>query len=112
MLGLAPDRRGLLPESDVARLNEFGAAIQKRYGANLITQHISNDTVDPALDAILLAPVIALPLVFVASLALASMMMLLIVTGAAVALTIAGDVARRIWRNARQPVVIPRRALG
>ena len=63
-------------------------------------------------DAILLAPVIALPLLFVASLALASMMMLLIVTGAAVALTIAGDVARRIWRHTRQPFVIPRRALG
>ena len=63
-------------------------------------------------DAILLAPVIALPLLFVASLALASMVMLLIVTGAAVALTIVGDVARRVWRSARQPVVIPRRAIG
>jgi len=63
-------------------------------------------------DAILLAPVIALPLLFVASLALASMLMLLIVSGAAVALTIAGDVARRIWRHTRQPIVIPRRALG
>ena len=63
-------------------------------------------------DAILLAPVIALPLLFVVSLALASMMMLLVMTGAAVALTIMGDVARRIWRQTRQPVVIPRRALG
>ncbi len=63
-------------------------------------------------DAILLAPVIALPLVFVVSLALASMMMLLIVTGAAVALTIAGDVARRFWRSARQPVAMPHRAIG
>ena len=63
-------------------------------------------------DAVLLAPVIALPLLFVVSLALASMMMLLTVTGAAVALTIAGDVARRIWRHTRQPVGIPRRALG
>jgi hypothetical protein len=63
-------------------------------------------------DAILLAPVIALPLLFVVSLALASMMMLLIVTGAAVALTILGDVARRFWRTARQPVVMPRRAIG
>jgi hypothetical protein len=63
-------------------------------------------------DAILLAPVIALPLLFVVSLALASMMMLLIVTGAAVALTILGDVARRFWRDARQPVVVPRRAIG
>jgi hypothetical protein len=63
-------------------------------------------------DAILLAPVIALPLLFVVSLALVSMVMLLVMTGAAVALTIMGDVARRIWRQTRQPVVIPRRALG
>ena len=32
MLGLAPDRRGLLPEEDVKRLEEFGAAISKRFG--------------------------------------------------------------------------------
>jgi hypothetical protein len=63
-------------------------------------------------DAVLLAPVIALPLLFVVSLALASMMMLLIVTAAAVAFTILGDVARRFWRAARQPVVMPRRAIG
>jgi len=63
-------------------------------------------------DAILLAPVVALPLLLVVSLALASMMLLLIVTGAAVALTIVGDLARRLWRHTRQPVVIPRRALG
>ena len=29
MLGLAPDDRGLLPDSDVARLREFGAAIHR-----------------------------------------------------------------------------------
>jgi hypothetical protein len=63
-------------------------------------------------DAILLAPVIALPLLIVISLALASMMMLLIVTGAAVAATIVGDVVRRTWRAARQPIVVPRRALS
>lgn len=63
-------------------------------------------------DAILLAPVIALPLLFVVSLALASMVMLLIVTGAAVAATIMSDVARRVWRSTRQPVVMPRRAIG
>jgi uncharacterized membrane protein len=63
-------------------------------------------------DAILLAPVIALPLLFVVSLALFSMVALLVVTGAAVALTIAGDVARRFWRHSRQPLVVPRRALG
>ena len=35
MLGLAPDRRGLLPESDAQRLEEFGAALRKRNGYNL-----------------------------------------------------------------------------
>ena len=63
-------------------------------------------------DAVLLAPVIALPLLFVVSLALASMIMLLIVTGAAVAATIVGDVIRRQWRSAKQPVVLPRRAIS
>lgn len=63
-------------------------------------------------DAVLLAPVIALPLLLVVSLALASMVMLLIVTGAAVVLTIFADVTRRFWRHVRQPVVVPRRALG
>jgi uncharacterized membrane protein len=63
-------------------------------------------------DAVVLAPVIALPLLFVVSLALASMMMLLIVTGAAVAATIIGDVVRRYWRAARQPIAMPRRALS
>ena len=63
-------------------------------------------------DAILLAPVIALPLLIVVGLALFSMVSLLIVTGLAVAATIAGDVARRYWRAARQPIVLPRRALS
>ncbi len=40
MLGLAPDRRGLLPESDVARLKEFGAALQARYSKNLALAHM------------------------------------------------------------------------
>ena len=34
MLGLAPDRRGLLPEEDSQRLKEFGSAIAKRYSAS------------------------------------------------------------------------------
>ena len=51
MLGLAPDRRGLLPESDVERLKEFGVAISQRYAANLVAQHVSHHTsVDLALD--------------------------------------------------------------
>ena len=39
MLGLAPDRRGLMPDSDVARLAEFGAALHARYGRNLALRH-------------------------------------------------------------------------
>lgn len=52
MLGLAPDRRGLLPEEDVKRLEEFGAAISKRFGANLAAQkHVhKNDGSEQALD--------------------------------------------------------------
>jgi alpha-L-fucosidase len=45
MLGLAPDRRGLLPEGDAQRLVEFGAAVNKRYSpsTNLATAgHESN----------------------------------------------------------------------
>jgi alpha-L-fucosidase len=41
MLGLAPDRRGLLPESDVARLEEFGRALRERYAHNLALAHAS-----------------------------------------------------------------------
>jgi alpha-L-fucosidase len=51
MLGLAPDRRGLLPESDVARLKQFGAAIHQRYGNNLVAQHtLHPDAASLALD--------------------------------------------------------------
>jgi alpha-L-fucosidase len=39
MLGLAPDRRGLLPDSDVKRLKEFGDALRARYGNNLALKH-------------------------------------------------------------------------
>jgi len=64
------------------------------------------------LDAIVLAPVIALPLLFVASLALFSMVMLLVVTSCAVAATIVTDVVRRHWRATRHPVALPRRAVS
>jgi hypothetical protein len=63
-------------------------------------------------DAILLAPLIALPLLLVVSLALFSMVALLIVTGLAVAATIVADAVRRHWRSAKQPIVVPRRAIG
>jgi alpha-L-fucosidase len=38
MLGLAPDNRGLLPEEDAQRLQEFGHTIAKRYGVNLASK--------------------------------------------------------------------------
>lgn len=44
VLGLAPDKRGLLPESDVARLKEFGDTLRRIYSRNLVTG------VSPALD--------------------------------------------------------------
>jgi alpha-L-fucosidase len=48
MLGLAPDRRGLLPESDVARLAEFGKAVRERYSHNLALGHTPTATDDAA----------------------------------------------------------------
>jgi hypothetical protein len=63
-------------------------------------------------DAIVLAPVIALPLLLVVFLALFSMVALLVVTGFAVAATIVGDVLRRHWRSARHPVVVRHRIAG
>ena len=41
MLGIAPDRRGLLPDADVRRLKEFGAAVRERYGNNLVLGHVA-----------------------------------------------------------------------
>jgi len=51
MLGIAPDRRGLLPDSDVARLEEFGKALRARYGNNLAVAHApASEEVSAALD--------------------------------------------------------------
>jgi alpha-L-fucosidase len=52
MLGLAPDRRGLLPDADVRRLEEFGSAIRQRYAQNLIAkEHVrASDASEAALD--------------------------------------------------------------
>jgi alpha-L-fucosidase len=50
MLGLAPDRRGLLPESDVAQLEEFGAALRKRAEGNLALRHGGTADVAAAFD--------------------------------------------------------------
>lgn len=46
VLGLAPDDRGLIPDSDVARLREFGEAIRKIYGDNLARKATAH--ADPA----------------------------------------------------------------
>lgn len=52
MLGVGPDKRGLLPELDVRRLEEFGAAIHKRYATNLIAkEHIHDAMTDAAFDS-------------------------------------------------------------
>ena len=51
MLGLAPDRRGLLPDADVARLEEFGEALRTRYAHNLALRHApATSEVSAALD--------------------------------------------------------------
>ena len=51
MLGLAPDKRGLLPEADVSRLEEFGEAVRQRYSENLMAKdHIANTATDAAFD--------------------------------------------------------------
>jgi alpha-L-fucosidase len=36
VLGIAPDNRGLLPEVDVKRLEEFGAEVKRIYGKGLL----------------------------------------------------------------------------
>jgi alpha-L-fucosidase len=51
MLGLAPDRRGLLPDADVKRLEEFGGALRQRYSENLMAkERIPDPATDTALD--------------------------------------------------------------
>lgn len=51
MLGVAPDRRGLLPDADAARLEEFGKALRERYAHNLALEHApAPEEVSAALD--------------------------------------------------------------
>jgi alpha-L-fucosidase len=54
MLGLAPDDTGRLPDSDAARLREFGEAVQRLYGPehNLVRQatHATNNPAEAAID--------------------------------------------------------------
>jgi alpha-L-fucosidase len=39
MLGVAPDNRGLIPDVDAKRLEEFGAALRRRESNNVALQH-------------------------------------------------------------------------
>jgi alpha-L-fucosidase len=48
MLGLAPDDRGLLPDSDVKRLEEFGAVLTRRSENNLALHHLPMPTEESA----------------------------------------------------------------
>lgn len=50
MIGVAPDSRGLLPDSDVARLHELGAAIQARYGKPLTSSYAADANAANAFD--------------------------------------------------------------
>jgi alpha-L-fucosidase len=50
MLGIAPDRTGRVPDADVARLKEFGDAIRKLYGDNLVTEKLGHASAIAALD--------------------------------------------------------------
>ncbi|HEY6414180.1 MAG TPA: alpha-L-fucosidase [Edaphobacter sp.] len=49
MLGLAPDNTGRIPDTDAKRLQEFGAAVQRIYGHNLVAE--SGHVTDPATTA-------------------------------------------------------------
>ena len=51
MLGIAPDKTGQLPDGDVARLKQFGAALHERYATNLVAkEHIHNAATEAAFD--------------------------------------------------------------
>jgi alpha-L-fucosidase len=50
LLGIAPDRTGHVPEVDVARLKEFGQAIEKEYSHNLVTEKQGRGAAADALD--------------------------------------------------------------
>jgi alpha-L-fucosidase len=50
MLGIAPDRTGRVSQSDVARLKEFGEAVQQRYRHNVVTENHAHSSAMEALD--------------------------------------------------------------
>jgi alpha-L-fucosidase len=50
MIGIAPDREGRLPDVDVARLKEFGEAVKKLYGTNLVAANHGHSSAEAAFD--------------------------------------------------------------
>ena len=48
MLGIAPDDRGLLPDSDVKRLEELGEALRKRAENNLVLRRLPTNSEESA----------------------------------------------------------------
>jgi alpha-L-fucosidase len=50
MLGVAPDRTGRVPDADVKRLAEFGDAVRKLYGQNLVVDQRGTGSAEAALD--------------------------------------------------------------
>ena len=50
MLGIAPDNTGRVPAEDVARLKEFGEAVQRFYAHNLVTEKHGQSVAQQATD--------------------------------------------------------------
>src|ERR1700677_3118740 len=50
MLGVAPDKTGLVPAADVERLKEFGDAMRKLYGHNLVVEQHGTGEAKAALE--------------------------------------------------------------
>ena len=46
LLNLTPDRSGLIPAADVARVEEFGREVRRRFGRSLAETHGSGDTLE------------------------------------------------------------------
>jgi len=51
LLGVVVDDRGLIPDADVARMQEFGSAIRERYGKALAETHGSGNSLVLKLDS-------------------------------------------------------------
>jgi len=51
LLNLTPDRSGLIPEADIARVEEFGREVRRRFGRSLAETHGSGKTLELKLKA-------------------------------------------------------------